>query len=737
LAYAIVQTPGNGTNRLFSVPFPFIVRAHVKVYLGYDVATATGAELVDGLGFTWLSDTQIQTTAAPATYTTLTIIRKTPNGSQLVLFAPGSPPTQPELNTANLQSLYAIQEQADLYQSTIDAAITAAAVAISTANAVAAVLPYQPIASVSLIPASPTTGQRIEIGNTTGLNSFAPVAGRPAGFVGGTNLKARMIYGTPVAATWNWVDYYPLDPDGRYAGIDFTQLGTGATPRALTNKLQDSLISVKDFGADPTGTTSSTAAFSAAVASTSATIVGIYVPPGNYRLSTSPSIGSKTVTWFFAQGAFTTNGSGDIGAALPGSVVSNSVYWQPWAAGGNQVLGGPYGYMGSASLTTAYPGHGRLGFSSLGNPTANANGATIGFSSGMINQTPSGTAASSTWNFYGASVAASASSNATTQCIELDIAAMAGSTDKTYGLVIACGGEIADPATYSASRLFKSVNSALQISPNGDTRYENLNFLNGLLIQGAAISPTLNNAIYLGSGHAMRWANTGNAFVGQVSCSATTSAQAVWLDLGQYGATFSTLSGSGLFQVANSATGATTNYLAVDPGIASGSAPTLSAKGNDTNVNLALLPKGNACVKVYGSGAELQQNTIIRWLNSGNADIGSIKSNAGTASAATHIEFGQFGTLIQNSAKQTLFQVNNAYATNTMSWLIVDSAPSGGSPKLWVQGADTNIDIALTPKGAGAINIATNAYTGTAGTLNGYLPIKVNGTLFKVPLYNV
>jgi hypothetical protein len=414
------------------------------------------------------------------------------------------------------------------------------------------------------------------------------------------------------------------------AAQTFTQSGTGATSRSLTSKFQDSLISVKDFGAVGDGTTNDTAAFTAAVASTSATIVGIYVPPGNYRLSTSPSIGSKTVTWFFAQGALTTNGSGDIGAALPGGVVSNSVYWQPWAAGGSQVLGGPYSYMGSTSLTTSYPAHGRLGFTSLGNPTANADGATIGFSSGMINQTPSGTAASSTWNFYGSTVAASASSNATTQCIELDIAAMAGSTDKTYGLVIAAGGEIAEPATYSASKSFKSVNTALQISTNADSRYANVNFSNGIYISKEAIDPTLSNAIYLGVGLAMRWQGTGNSFVGQISCSATTVAQATWLDLSQYGATFSTLSGDGLFQVANSNTGAATNFLAVEPGIASGSAPTLRAKGNDTNV-----------------------------------------------------------------------------------------------------------DLTISPKGTGAINITSDSTASTAGTTYGYLPIKVNGTTFKVLLYNV
>lgn len=485
---------------------------------------------------------------------------------------------------------------------------------------------YAIVGNVASIPVG-TNGLRVDITNSTGIESFAPLAGRPSGFVGSTSLSVRLVY-SALANTWQWVDYRAVDPDGRYTGVNFTQPGTGAVGRSVTSKLSD-IVSVKDFGAVGDGTTSDVAAFTAAVASTAASIVGVYVPPGNYRLSTSPSIGSKTVTWFFAQGALTTNGSGDIGAALPGSVVSNSVYWQPWAAGGNQVLGGPYGYMGATSLTTAYPAHGRLGFSSLGNPTANAGGATIGFSSGMINQTPSGTAASSTWNFYGSTVAASASSNATTQCIELDIAAMAGSTDKTHGLVIATGGEIADPATYNPTRTFKSIDVALQISTNTDARYANNNFSNGILITKEAIDPTLNNAIYLARALSMRWYNSGNSFVGQISCSAETAAQAAWIDIGQYGITFLTLSGSGLFQVTNSATGATTNYLAVEPGIASGSAPALSAKGNDANV-----------------------------------------------------------------------------------------------------------DLTISPKGTGKINVVTTAYSGTVGSLSGYLPIKVNGTLFKIPCYN-
>ena len=105
-----ITTPGNGTNRLFSVPFPFIVRAHVRVFLDYDVGAETGTELEDGYGFTWLSDTQIQTTVAPRISQRLTVIRKTPSDSQLVVWAPGSPPTDVNLNTADRQLLYVVQE---------------------------------------------------------------------------------------------------------------------------------------------------------------------------------------------------------------------------------------------------------------------------------------------------------------------------------------------------------------------------------------------------------------------------------------------------------------------------------------------------------------------------------------------------------------------------------------------------------------------------------------------------
>ena len=113
MALAYVQTAGNGSNRLFSVPFPFLLRAHVKVFLNYDVVAGTGTELVDGTSFSWLSDTQIQTTATPALGTTVTVIRKTPSGAQLVVYAPGSPPTPTDPLPASVLPLLTVTVPAE------------------------------------------------------------------------------------------------------------------------------------------------------------------------------------------------------------------------------------------------------------------------------------------------------------------------------------------------------------------------------------------------------------------------------------------------------------------------------------------------------------------------------------------------------------------------------------------------------------------------------------------------
>jgi hypothetical protein len=140
--YSYRQYAGNGATTTFSVPFPYLLKAHVKVYIGFNILDGTfTTELADGVGFSWTSGTQIQTTTAPTNGQTLTVIRQTPNNTRLVDWQDGSNLIADDLDTADLQNLYVVQEQQDrndagVTQST--AAATAAATATSTSTAASA-----------------------------------------------------------------------------------------------------------------------------------------------------------------------------------------------------------------------------------------------------------------------------------------------------------------------------------------------------------------------------------------------------------------------------------------------------------------------------------------------------------------------------------------------------------------------------------------------------------------------
>ena len=121
-------------------------------------------------------------------------------------------------NTASTNASTALST-ANTASTNASAAVTTANAASATAtaaqNAVAAVLVYDPIVNVASIPSSPSDGDRIEIANSTGIESFTPLAGLPSGFVGNSQLSVRLNY-TSSGSTWNWTDYSAQDPDARY-----------------------------------------------------------------------------------------------------------------------------------------------------------------------------------------------------------------------------------------------------------------------------------------------------------------------------------------------------------------------------------------------------------------------------------------------------------------------------------------------------------------------------------------
>lgn len=103
--------------------------------------------------------------------------------------------------------------------STANTADTNATAAVATANAAQSAVSgaafYSPVANVAGIPGSPSDTDRVEVADSTGIQSFTPLTGYPSGFVGSSGLTARIQYSSS-GSTWNWVDYFANDPEDRY-----------------------------------------------------------------------------------------------------------------------------------------------------------------------------------------------------------------------------------------------------------------------------------------------------------------------------------------------------------------------------------------------------------------------------------------------------------------------------------------------------------------------------------------
>jgi hypothetical protein len=80
---------------------------------------------------------------------------------------------------------------------------------------VATAVLYDVVANVAAIPSSPANNDAVEVSDSTGIESFTPLNGVPAGYVGDSGLSVRIIY-TTSGSTWNWIQYFPNDPETRY-----------------------------------------------------------------------------------------------------------------------------------------------------------------------------------------------------------------------------------------------------------------------------------------------------------------------------------------------------------------------------------------------------------------------------------------------------------------------------------------------------------------------------------------
>jgi sugar lactone lactonase YvrE len=101
-------------------------------------------------------------------------------------------------------------------------------------------------------------------------------------------------------------------------------------------------------------------------------------------------------------------------------------------------------------------------------------------------------------------------------------------------------------------------------------------------------------------------------------------------------------------------------------GAATGGAPTFSSQGSDTNINMSFVSKGSGGFRFFSQAGGARQ-----------------------------------------------FQINNT--ASAVNYPIVTGAITGAGPVYSVEGTDTNIDIALNPKGTGTV-VANGPFTATDAT---------------------
>jgi phosphotransferase system HPr-like phosphotransfer protein len=175
-------------------------------------------------------------------------------------------------------------------------------------------------------------------------------------------------------------------------------------------------------------------------------------------------------------------------------------------------------------------------------------------------------------------------------------------------------------------------------------------------------------------------------------------------------------------------TASAVNYLQVTGG-ATGIAPTISAQGSDANINITYATKGTFS-HLFQTGGNYQfvvANTAsaVNYMQvTGAATGGGVNFSAQGTDANIFITYDAKGaeahSFRTNGGAQQQFRI--AHTASAVNCLQVTGAATGSGVTLSAQGSDTNIDLALTPKGTGVLSFGT--YTAGIVAQAGYISIK-------------
>jgi|688.fasta_scaffold275956_1 hypothetical protein len=359
------------------------------------------------------------------------------------------------------------------------------------------------------------------------------------------------------------------------------------------------ITSVKDFGAKGDGVTNDAVSFSTATAASKYLVV----PKGTYLLPYSPTASSTTVWYLMPEVAFVGAGK------LLGTVINvGKNHAGQWPQNISSLQTGIYDYLESNASFSALADYG-IALSGLARSSQGGGAlgdAHIGVAAMTYNDYVAG--ASGTWGFYSTNVRL-ATATGPTQGMEIDVANLGAvqqifpsflpSTNLTTALWVAVGGEITEVVGNTAG----SVSCAIGIVRNDAENRSTVNFEKGIVFDSRALEGTLGTsgagvAIAFSSCHYMHWYNTSNQLVSSLGSSVQTAANGQKITFTDSGVLFSAVAdNTNQFQINTTVSSA--NILAATSSV-TGSPPSISASGSDTDIDIALFPKGTGLVR-YGS----------------------------------------------------------------------------------------------------------------------------------------
>lgn len=184
------------------------------------------------------------------------------------------------------------------------------------------------------------------------------------------------------------------------------------------------------------------------------------------------------------------------------------------------------------------------------------------------------------------------------------------------------------------------------------------------------------------------------------------------------------------------------NYMSAIPA-ATGGTPSFTSAGSDTNIGAGLRTKGTGSIALQTNSnvTQLQightASAVNYWDFTGSATGNSLAVYASGSDANPGMFFiakgsGAFNVCTNGTTSNRQFLV--AHTASAVNYAQITGGATGNGVTLSAAGSDSNIDLRLTPKGTGVVNINGTAASVSTATCDRTVPVKINGTTLYLML---